>query len=42
MSDGKTIVIVTRRLPESTEARMKELFDTRLNDSDTPIRKSVV
>ena len=42
MSDGKTIVIVTRRLPESTEARMKELFDTRLNDSDTPMSEAAL
>tara|TARA_Y100001970_G_scaffold294364_1_gene451588 strand:- start:4268 stop:5260 length:993 start_codon:yes stop_codon:yes gene_type:complete len=30
----KPLVIVTRRLPESIEARMMELFDTRLNEDD--------
>ncbi|SBW08389.1 Glyoxylate reductase [uncultured Alphaproteobacteria bacterium] len=30
----KPIVIVTRRLPEATETRMKELFDVRLNADD--------
>ena len=30
-------VIVTRRLPEPVETRMRELFDVELNDSDTPM-----
>lgn len=30
----KPVVIVTRRLPESVETRMKELFDVRLNVDD--------
>jgi glyoxylate reductase len=30
----KPIVIVTRRLPETVETRMKELFDVRLNADD--------
>ena len=30
----KPIVVVTRRLPESVETRMKELFDVRLNIDD--------
>ena len=30
-------MIVTRRLPEATEARMLELFDARLNIDDTPM-----
>jgi glyoxylate reductase len=33
-------VIVTRKLPESIETRMMELFDTRLNDSDKPMTKA--
>src|SRR3546814_849595 len=37
MSSNKPIVIVTRKLPETTEARMKELFDTRLSDDDAPM-----
>ncbi|MFQ5783705.1 MAG: 2-hydroxyacid dehydrogenase [Alphaproteobacteria bacterium] len=34
MGKKKPIVIVTRKLPEAIEARMMELFDTRLNDDD--------
>lgn len=30
----KPIVIVTRKLPDVVETRMRELFDARLNDSD--------
>ena len=30
-------VIVTRKLPEVVEARMKELFDVELNEDDTPM-----
>ncbi len=30
-------VIVTRRLPEPVETRMRELFDVELNDSDAPM-----
>ena len=30
-------VVVTRRLPEVIEARMQELFDVRLNESDVPM-----
>ena len=32
-----TRVIVTRRLPEPVEARMRELFDVRLNETDEPM-----
>jgi glyoxylate reductase len=31
-------VIVTRQLPESVEARMRELFDVQLNAGDRPMR----
>jgi len=31
------LVIVTRRLPDGIEARMRDLFDARLNVSDTPM-----
>ena len=34
MARNKPLVIVTRKLPEAIEARMMELFDTRLNDDD--------
>lgn len=37
MTRRKPVVIVTRKLPESIEARMMELFDTRLNDEDRPM-----
>ena len=34
MSQTKPKVILTRKLPETIETRMRELFDTTLNDSD--------
>ncbi|MBB3809655.1 2-hydroxyacid dehydrogenase [Pseudochelatococcus contaminans] len=33
----KPLVVVTRRLPESVETRMRELFDARLNVDDKPL-----
>ena len=33
----KPLVVVTRKLPESIETRMRELFDARLNLDDTPM-----
>jgi len=33
----KPLVIVTRKLPEAVETRMRELFDARLNLEDTPL-----
>ena len=33
----RPLVIVTRRLPDGIEARMRNLFDARLNVSDTPM-----
>jgi glyoxylate reductase len=33
----KPLVIVTRKLPDSVETRMRELFDTRLNLDDKPM-----
>ncbi len=33
----KPLVVVTRKLPDSVETRMCELFDTRLNHDDTPM-----
>ena len=33
----KPLVIVTRKLPEGIETRMRDLFDVRLNLSDTPM-----
>lgn len=37
MSSGKPVVIVTRRLPDVVETRMRELFDARLNINDSPM-----
>ncbi|MFZ5913457.1 MAG: 2-hydroxyacid dehydrogenase [Pseudomonadota bacterium] len=34
---AKPIVIVTRKLPDVIETRMRELFDARLNLNDTPM-----
>ena len=33
----KPTVVVTRKLPDSVETRMRELFDTRLNEDDRPM-----
>jgi glyoxylate reductase len=33
----KPLVVVTRKLPDSIETRMRELFDARLNIDDTPL-----
>jgi glyoxylate reductase len=37
MPTKKPLVIVTRKLPEQVETRMRELFDARLNLDDTPM-----
>src|SRR5262249_38926241 len=37
MPKKKPLVIVTRRLPDSVETRMRELFDARLNVDDHPL-----
>jgi hypothetical protein len=34
MPTRKPLVIVTRKLPDVVETRMRELFNTRLNDDD--------
>jgi glyoxylate reductase len=36
----KPLVIVTRKLPEAVETRMRELFDARLNLDDAPMTES--
>jgi glyoxylate reductase len=36
----KPLVIVTRKLPDQVETRMRELFDTRLNDNDKPMGRA--
>jgi len=40
LARNRPLVIVTRKLPETIETRMMELFDTRLNDSDRPMSKA--
>jgi glyoxylate reductase len=40
MSRARPLVIVTRRLPESVETRMRELFQTRLNIEDRPMTQA--
>ncbi|MGD0565610.1 MAG: D-glycerate dehydrogenase [Roseiarcus sp.] len=42
MSRKKPLVIVTRRLPELVETRMRELFDARLNIEDKPMTESEI
>ena len=41
-SARKPIVIVTRKLPDVVETRMRELFDARLNIDDTPMTRSEI
>jgi glyoxylate reductase len=36
-SRKKLLVVVTRKLPDTVETRMRELFDARLNLDDTPM-----
>ena len=40
MSHKKPVVVVTRKLPDTIETRMMELFDVRLNLNDTPMKKA--
>ena len=42
MTKKKPLVIVTRRLPEQVETRMRELFDARLNVEDKPMSESEI
>ncbi len=39
-SQAKPLVIVTRKLPDVVEVRMKELFNARLNETDKPLTKA--
>jgi glyoxylate reductase len=39
-SGKKPLVVVTRRLPDSVEMRMRELFDARLNPDDKPMSQA--
>lgn len=40
MPKKKPVVVVTRKLPDVVETRMRELFDTRLNDTDRPFSQA--
>ncbi|WP_375265906.1 2-hydroxyacid dehydrogenase [Planktotalea sp.] len=40
MPSERLSVVVTRRLPEAVETRIKELFDVRLRDDDTPMLRA--
>lgn len=40
MPRARPLVVVTRKLPEVIEARMMELFDARLNATDTPMGRA--
>lgn len=40
MPNKKPLVIVTRKLPEVVETRMRELFDAKLNDDDRPMSQA--
>ena len=40
MARKKPLVIVTRKLPDVVETRMRELFDARLNIDDKPMSRS--
>ena len=39
MPNKKPLVIVTRKLPDAIETRMRELFDARLNVDDVPMSR---
>ena len=39
MNSQNVKVVVTRKLPELVEARMRELFDVTLNASDDPMSR---
>jgi glyoxylate reductase len=38
----KPLVVVTRKLPEAVETRMRELFDARLNHDDVPMSRNAL
>lgn len=40
MPPSRPLVIVTRKLPDAIETRMRELFDTRLNLDDKPMSQA--
>ncbi len=42
MPSNRVKVVVTRKLPEPVETRMRELFDVRLNDSDVQMPREAL
>ncbi|MEM7744938.1 MAG: D-glycerate dehydrogenase, partial [Pseudomonadota bacterium] len=42
MPQARPKVVVTRRLPEMVETRMRELFDVTLNESDSPMDSNML
>ena len=42
MSQKKPYVILTRRLPDSIETRMRELFDAKLNETDEALSQEAL
>jgi glyoxylate reductase len=42
MTRSKPLVIVTRKLPDAVETRMRELFDARLNIDDKPMSQAAL
>jgi len=42
MPAAKPLVIVTRKLPDAIETRMRELFDARFNNDDTPMDEAAL
>jgi hypothetical protein len=42
MSSPKLKVVLTRRLPDAVETRMRELFDAELNLKDRPMERAAL
>ena len=42
MSQNKPCVILTRKLPDSIETRMRELFDAKLNETDEALSQEAL
>ena len=42
MGQMRLSVVVTRRLPETVEARMAELFDVTVNPDDRPLDRAAL
>src|SRR5664279_5457708 len=41
-AENTPLVVVTRKLPDSIETRMRELFDARLNLDDAPLTQDAI